>query len=104
MSTHRVPDFTPPDAGDLTSVTVAGRAVAVTVTGGGEAYAFDDACTHAQCSLAGGDVEDGAVICPCHFGAFDLATGAVRSGPPKTALRTYPARLVDGALELEVTE
>lgn len=103
MSTHRFPDFPAPDAGDLTCVTVAGRAVAVTVTDG-QVYAFDDACTHAQCSLAGGEVENGAVVCPCHFGAFDLATGAVRTGPPKTALRTYPARLVAGALELEVAE
>ena len=103
MSIHRVPGFTPPADGDLTSVTVAGRAVAVTVADG-QAYAFDDACTHAQCSLAGGEVEGRSVLCPCHFGAFDIATGAVLSGPPKTALRTYPARLVDGTLELEVTD
>jgi nitrite reductase/ring-hydroxylating ferredoxin subunit len=44
------------------------------------------------------------VVCPCHAGTFDLTTGAVLSGPPKTAVQTYPARLVDGGLELEIPE
>ena len=102
MTTYRVKGFTPPAPGDLTPVTVAARVVAVTVADG-EVYAFDDACTHAQCSLAGGEVEGRSVVCPCHLGAFDIATGAVLSGPPRRALRSYPARIVDGALELEVT-
>lgn len=101
MTTHRIPDFAAPAPGDLTTVTVEGRAIAVTVDGG-KAYAFDDACTHRQCSLAGGEVEDGAVICPCHFAAFDIATGAVRTGPAETALRCYRAELADGALTVEV--
>ena len=68
------------------------------------AYAFDDACTHAQCSLSGDEVEDGAVICPCHFASFDIGTGtgAVRTGPAKNALRCYRAQLTDGVLALEV--
>ena len=101
MSTHRIDGFTIPDPGDLTKIEVDGRAIAVTVHGG-QAYAFDDVCTHAQCSLSGGEVEDGAVTCPCHFAAFDVATGAVRTGPAKDALRCYRALLLDGALTVEV--
>lgn len=101
MTTHHVPAFTAPASGDLTSVEVAGRKVAVTVADE-QAYAFDDACTHAQCSLSGGEVEDGAVICPCHFAAFDIKTGDVRTGPARTALRCYRAQLTDGALMVEV--
>ena len=101
MSTHRIAGFTAPAPGDLAKVTVGGRAIAVAVTGD-RAYAFDDACTHAQCSLSGGEVEDGAVICPCHFAAFDIATGAVRTGPAQTALRCYRTQLVDGTLTVEV--
>jgi nitrite reductase/ring-hydroxylating ferredoxin subunit len=103
VSTHRIADFAAPAPGELTSVTVAGKTFAVTVDDG-QAYAFDDACTHAQCSLSGGEVEDGAVICPCHFAAFDLATGEVRTGPAQTALRCYRAQLADGALTVEVPE
>ncbi len=103
MTTHRIADFASPELGDLTTVTVDGRAIAVTVDNG-RAYAFDDACTHANCSLSGGEVEDGAVICPCHFAAFDIATGAVRTGPAQTALRCYRAQLADGTLTVEVPE
>lgn len=103
MTTHQIPGFAAPAPGDLTSVEVAGRKLAVTVDEG-RAYAFDDACTHMQCSLSGGEVEDGAVICPCHFAAFDLSTGQVRTGPARDALRCYRAQLVDGALTVEVPE
>ena len=101
MTMHQIHGFTAPAPGDLTTVEVAGRKVAVTVEDG-RAYAFDDACTHAQCSLSGGEVEDGAVICPCHFASFDISTGAVRTGPAKNALRCYRAQLTDGVLALEV--
>ena len=101
MTTHHIPAFSAPAPGDVTTVEVAGRKVAVTVDHG-QAYAVDDTCTHAQCSLSAGEVEDGAVICPCQFAAFDIATGAVRTGPAKEALRCHPARLADGALVLEV--
>lgn len=103
MSTHRIADFTPADDGELTSVTVDDREIAIVVTDG-QVYAFDDECTHQQCSLADGELEGRTVTCPCHFGVFDITTGAVVSGPPKEAVRTYPARLVDGTLELEVDE
>ena len=103
MTAHHIPAFTAPAPGDLTSVEVAGRKIAVTVDDG-QAYAFDDACTHAQCSLSGGEVEDGAVICPCHFAAFDISTGQVRTGPAKDALRCYRAQLTGGALVVEVPE
>ena len=103
MSIHRIPDFVAPAPGDLTTATVQGQTIAVTVEDG-KVYAFDDTCTHKQCSLAGGEVEDGAVICPCHFAAFDIATGAVRTGPAETALRCYRAELADGALIVEVPE
>ena len=74
------------------------------VASDGQVYAFDDECTHQQCSLADGELEGQTVTCPCHFGVFDITTGAVISGPVKEPVRTYPARLVDDTLELEVDE
>jgi nitrite reductase/ring-hydroxylating ferredoxin subunit len=103
LTTHRIAGFTAPAPGDLTTVTVDGKKLGVTVDDG-QAYAFDDTCTHAQCSLSGGEVEDRAVICPCHFAAFDIETGAVRNGPAQTALRCYRAELADGTLTVEVPE
>lgn len=61
----------------------------------GSYYAFDDTCTHRQCSLSDGDLEETSVICPCHAGTFDVRTGKVLAGPPPAPVRTYEVR-VDG--------
>lgn len=49
---------------------------------GGELFATDELCTHADASLAFGPVKDGCVLCPWHYAEFDLATGAAKSCPP----------------------
>jgi nitrite reductase/ring-hydroxylating ferredoxin subunit len=56
---------------------------------GGTFYVTDDECTHACASLADGMLEDGIIECSLHFGAFDVATGAVKAPPCSIALRTY---------------
>lgn len=100
MTAHRVENFDLPVEGELTSVEVDDVEVGIAVLDG-KVYAFDDECTHAQCSLADGELEGLAVVCPCHFGKFDLNTGAVLDGPPEKPLGIWQARLVDGTLELE---
>jgi nitrite reductase/ring-hydroxylating ferredoxin subunit len=101
VTTHRVPEFTAPDEGDLGLVHAADRDIAVTVVDG-QLYAFDDECTHAQCSLSEGEIEGRSVLCPCHFGQFDITTGKVVSGPPERPLRTYPVRLVGTTLDIDL--
>lgn len=103
MSRHVVQGFCVPEPGRLTQVTVGGRRLAVAVLDG-RVHAVDDACTHLRSSLSAGLVEDGAVVCPRHLARFDLVTGAVRSGPPRTGLRTYPAQLSGGDLHVELPD
>ncbi len=38
-------------------------------------YAIGNRCTHMKCLLSKGIIEEGKVICPCHFACFDLKTG-----------------------------
>jgi nitrite reductase/ring-hydroxylating ferredoxin subunit len=68
---------------------------------GGAFHAFDDTCTHLQCSLADGDLEETTVICPCHGSEFDVTTGAVLQGPARKPLATYETRVEGGTLEVE---
>ena len=77
-----------PAEGVIVPVDVEGTTVAVARVGG-ELYAFQDECTHAACSLSDGEIEGYHVVCPCHLGTFDVATGEVVSGPPKRPLRTW---------------
>jgi nitrite reductase/ring-hydroxylating ferredoxin subunit len=88
-----------PAEGDMTAVDLDGSKVAVARVDG-RLYAFDDVCTHQQCSLSGGELDGATVVCPCHLGQFDLATGAVLAGPPPAPLRTWSVQAVDDVVEL----
>jgi nitrite reductase/ring-hydroxylating ferredoxin subunit len=87
--------------GALALVEVQGTRVAVANVDG-TYYAFDDACTHEQCSLAEGDLEGTKVICMCHGAEFDVRTGAVLAPPATVPLKTYPVRLTDDTLHIDV--
>ena len=48
-------------------------------------------CTHLRCIIKWSR-DTRRFVCPCHAGAFD-ADGNVLFGPPKSALRQYPAEV-----------
>lgn len=86
--------------GEVKVFNVDGQAIAV-ARSGGSLYAFDDTCTHAQCSLAEGDLDGTTVICPCHDGEFDITTGEVLDGPPDEPVIVYPVRVDGDDLQIE---
>jgi len=63
-------------------------------------YAIGDLCSHAEASLAEGEVLEGAVECPRHGAEFDLATGEPRSLPATTPVETYTTEVDDGIVFL----
>ena len=69
---------------------------------GDEVHAIADTCTHRGCSLAEGDVKDGAVVCPCHGSTFRLADGRIVRGPATAPQTAYDARIVEGRVEVRV--
>jgi len=87
-------------AGTLAVFEVEGDRVAVANVGG-TFYAFDDTCTHRQCSLAEGTLEGTTVTCPCHGSQFDARTGAVLSPPAVQPVRSYRVRVEGDMLKIE---
>jgi 3-phenylpropionate/trans-cinnamate dioxygenase ferredoxin subunit len=79
-----------------------GRTFAVYRTNDGEVFATDGLCTHEQVHLAEGLVIDDTIECPKHNGRFNYQTGAALRAPVCDALATYPARLRDGRIEIEI--
>ena len=61
----------------------------VTQPTAGEFKAFSATCTHQGCKVT--TIDSGLIKCPCHNSEFDIASGAVTSGPAKQAL---PAKTV----------
>jgi len=68
----------------------------------GTFYATADTCTHEEASLCDGWLEENEITCPLHGAAFDVTTGAVLTLPATHPLRTFPVRLIDDAIYIEV--
>lgn len=76
----------PPEPGKMLKVDIAGVPVAVASINGRLA-AFDDTCTHQQCSLSEGSLAGPTVMCPCHKSRFDLRFGDALGGPADEPIR-----------------
>lgn len=83
------------------AVDAAGVSIAVFRVGE-ELFALHDLCTHERVPLSEGFVEDGCVECPLHQGLFDLRTGEPRKAPCVTPVQTYPVRVADGRVQIQV--
>jgi cytochrome P450/nitrite reductase/ring-hydroxylating ferredoxin subunit len=93
---HEVGEAGGPE-GSLRRVEVEDRAVCVARTADGW-IAFDDTCTHEECSLAEGELDGTIVICPCHGSEFDVRTGDVMTPPALDPLPIFDARDDGGTL------
>ena len=88
--------------GALRQVEAGGRAVCVARLDE-EWIAFDDTCTHEECSLAGGELDGMVVVCPCHGSEFDVRTGDVLTPPALEPLPIYEARAEEGTLRVRLS-
>lgn len=69
---------------------------------GGEYFAIEDVCTHDGGKLAMGKLEGDEIVCPRHGARFSIRTGAVLSAPAYEDLRTFPVRVTQGMVEVQV--
>ena len=61
-------------------------------------YAIGDRCSHAEASLAEGDVFDKEIECPRHGAAFDLTTGEALTLPATQPVPTYETKVEGGTV------
>ncbi len=81
-----------------------GRTFAIYQTEAGGWYATDGLCTHERVHLADGLVMGTIIECPKHNGRFDLRTGEAKGAPVCVNLATYPVRVEDGAVFIQLGE
>ncbi len=89
------------EEGKLARFEVNGTEVAVANVEG-TFYAFGDVCSHAQCSLAEGELGGRTVTCPCHGSQFDVTTGAVKNPPATEPVPSFPVRVEGDAIKIRV--
>ena len=70
----------------------------------GELYAIEDRCSHDDGPLAEGpfDPDTCTVECPRHGSLFDLRSGRPRTLPAYLPVETFPVRVEDGTIKMEV--
>jgi nitrite reductase/ring-hydroxylating ferredoxin subunit len=64
---------------------------------GGTIYALNNRCTHARGPLTEGtvNVDECSVVCPWHYGKFDLKTGTALDGVVRKPVETYQVEVRD---------
>jgi 3-phenylpropionate/trans-cinnamate dioxygenase ferredoxin subunit len=65
-------------------------------------YATDGHCTHERTLLCDGLVMGDTIECPKHNGRFDYTSGKALGAPVLVDIRTYPARVENGTVYIEV--
>jgi len=70
----------------------------------GSYYAIKDACTHDGGILGFGELEGHLIECPRHGAKFDVTTGEAVNPPAVKPVRTYPVRIHDGDIEVELED
>jgi 3-phenylpropionate/trans-cinnamate dioxygenase ferredoxin component len=104
-----LPDFTVcktdelPDGGMRLVTIDDGRVIGV-FNCGGDLLAIEDRCSHDDGPLAEGEFDAASctVECPRHGSLFDLRTGRPKSLPAFQPVETFPAKIDDGEVKLEV--
>ena len=87
--------------GTVVAVEAGGTLVAL-ARAGGAWHAVEAWCTHAECPLTDGWVDDAAIRCACHGSLFDLATGEVLEGPAEEPVRVFATRVAGVRVEVEL--
>jgi 3-phenylpropionate/trans-cinnamate dioxygenase ferredoxin subunit len=90
------------DEEDVIPLAYDGHDYAIYRSPDGDFFATDGHCTHERFLLCEGLVMGGIIECPKHNGRFDYRTGKAKGAPVVFDLRTYPTKVEDGTVYLEI--
>jgi naphthalene 1,2-dioxygenase system ferredoxin subunit len=86
---------------DVIAVLAEGREIALYGMEG-QVYASDNVCTHGNARLCDGFLDGHEIECPLHQGKFDIRSGKAMCAPLTEDLRTYPVKVEDGHVFIEI--
>ena len=69
---------------------------------GGDYFAVEDRCSHAETPLSEGCLTGYRVECALHGAVFDVRDGSACELPAFHPIASYPVRRRNGALEIEI--
>ncbi|MCX6733650.1 MAG: non-heme iron oxygenase ferredoxin subunit [Candidatus Peregrinibacteria bacterium] len=68
------------------------------------AYAVQRYCSHAESDLTEGNLEGCVIECALHGAMFDVRDGKVLSLPATQPLKTYPTKIENGMILVDIPE
>ena len=96
-----VPEAVALAEGAMAGVSVAGRKLLLFRTRAGY-FVTERRCTHQAADLLRGYFSGDVIECPVHQGRFDVRTGCVLGAPASEPLRTFPVKVVDAQVFVEL--
>lgn len=87
--------------GEVCGITVGDTQIAL-YSIDGTVFATSNICTHEYALLSDGYLDGDCVECPLHAAIFHVPTGEVRAGPTECALKTFPVKLQDEVIMVEI--
>lgn len=70
----------------------------------GEAYAVQLSCSHEKSDLTEGNLEGCVIECARHGAMFDIRDGKVLSLPATQPLKTYPTKIENGMILVDIPQ
>jgi len=65
-------------------------------------FAIEDRCSHDGGAIAEGVCEDGEIVCPRHGARFCIKTGEALTPPAFEAIETFPVRVHEGMVQVDI--
>lgn len=87
---------------DVTRWDHAGNSYAIIRTAEDAFFATADICTHEHAHMSDGYVDGDTIECPRHAASFCVRTGDPLTPPACVALRTFPAKVEDGIVLVQL--
>lgn len=87
--------------GCVHAVTARGEAV-VLARWEGDIFALEDCCSHEDFLLSEGTIDNGRIECVLHGAMFDLRTGKAVRLPAVRPVKTYPVKIENGEIFVEI--
>lgn len=67
-------------------------------------YALNNICTHEYACMSDGFIDGDVIECPLHQAQFHIPTGKVLSSPAVVDLQTYPVKVEDDDVYVQILE
>ncbi|PUE48894.1 naphthalene 1,2-dioxygenase [Limnohabitans sp. 2KL-1] len=84
------------------AVTPEGQDIAVFKLEDGGVHAINNLCSHGNAKLCDGFVEGHMVECPFHQALFDVRDGTVSCGPATEPVKSWPVKIENGRVLLDL--